>query len=132
MKIGTEIVLKNTKESTLIANLGDNLNTEIDGAVYYEPGSMVPVILESVGKVGCYGKIVSVTITELKTKVVFECIEVSDDIAEAAYKIYAMTSGNSVVGSYTSKSSKRSGYSSGYSLKDDDRPELEHFNRWNY
>ena len=41
MKIGTEIVLKNAKESTIIANLGDNLNTEIDGAVYYEPGSML-------------------------------------------------------------------------------------------
>ena len=130
MKIGTEIVLKNARESTIIANIGDNLNTDIDGAIYFEPGAMVPVVLESAGIVGCYGKIISVTITELKTHVVFECVEVSDDIASAAYKIYTMTSGNSVVGSYTSNSSSRR---SRYSLDNDynDRPELSAFRDWN-
>ena len=132
MKIGTEIVLKNAKESTVIANIGDNMNTDIDGVVLFEPGSLVPVVLENVGKVGCYGKILSVTITELKTHVVFECVEVSDDVADAAYSIYLMTSGNSVVGSYRSKSSSRSSRRSEYSLKNDNRPELDSFRDWNY
>lgn len=132
MKIGTEIVLKNARESTIDANLGDNMNTDIDGVVFFEPGSLVPVVLESVGKVGCYGRILSLTITELKTHVVFECVEVSDDVADAAYSIYKMTSGNSIIGSYTAGSSSRSSRHSEYSLKNDNRPELKSFRDWNY
>lgn len=135
MKIGTEIVLKNVRESVVIANLGDNMNTDIDDVVFFEPGALVPVVLENVGKVACYGRILSLTITELKTHVIFECVEVSDDVADAAYSIYKMTSGNSVIGSYTSGSSSRSSRSSRrseYSLKNDTRPELDSYRNWNY
>ena len=126
IKIGTEIVLKNATQKQVNHNLGENGNTDIDGIVLYEPGAMVPVILDSVGVCGCYAKIISVTITEVKTHVVFEFVQVSNDIAESAYKIYCMTNGKSIVGSHRANTNGKSRYS----LDDNDDPRLDSFRAW--
>lgn len=118
MKIGKEIVLKNATKSFVNSNIGKNGNVDIEDVVIFEPGTLVPVVLEQERTVGSYAKILSVTITELKTHVVFEFVKVSKDIADAAYKIYTMTHDISSVGSYRAKST--SDRRSEYSLNDRD------------
>ncbi len=120
MKIGTEIVLQNATRTTVAKNIGDNGNVDIEGVVIFEPGSLVPVILSNEQTVGCYAKIISVTISELKTHVIFEFVKVSKDIADAAYKIYAMSNNISNLGSYQSRATGRSEYNLNSRDDDDD------------
>lgn len=105
MKIGKMIPLKNSTSADIKKKIGKYLEADIPGMSLFFPGDTAPVICPD--GCPCYGKIISVTLTENSTTVKFIAIKVSDVIAKGAYDLYKIESGNSIIGSYQSSRTTR-------------------------
>lgn len=91
--------------SFLVIDKGDyssrNSEVTLSGAVYFNVGSIVPIIVRNQGCIGI-AKIVSITITETSTVVVYEPTKnISDESKKAYYNLYRNNIGQ---GSHSSDS----------------------------
>ncbi len=105
IEVGNSIELMNAGADYIADNEGETLSTDIAGLKVFLPGQLIPIICTKDNKCPAFAKITSVTITETNTTVDYTVIKAAKDVCEAAYEQWSMISGNSITGSYRSKTS---------------------------
>ena len=105
IEVGNSIELLNADAEDIRDSEGDDLSTDIAGLKVYLPGQLIPIICVKDNECPAFAKIFSVNITQEKTTVNFTVIKAARDVCDAAYQQWSMVSGNSITGSYRSKTS---------------------------
>lgn len=109
IEVGNAIELLNADVDDILDSEGDDLSTDIDGLKVFLPGQLIPIICVKDNECPAFGKVTKVTITQTNTTVEYTVIKAARDVCEAAYNQWSMVSGNSVIGSYRSKTSNSRG-----------------------
>ena len=109
IEVGNAIELLNATSGDISDSEGDTLSKDIEGLKVFLPGQFIPIICVNEGVCPAFARIDKVTITQQTTTVEFTVIKGAKDVCEAAYQQWSMVSGNSVIGSYRSKTSNSRG-----------------------
>ena len=109
IEVGNAIELLTTDAEDILDSEGDDLSTDISGLKVYLPGQLIPIICVKDNCCPAFGKVTKVTITQTNTTVDYTVIKGAKDVCDAAYQQWSMISGNSITGSYRSKTNNSRG-----------------------